>query len=83
MKLKVNPAYFISWKDNKLIFLNMNFRELLVLMERKYGVNIKVEEKDILDYHYTGTIRNETVLEMLDIIKYTFYHWTTALKARK
>ncbi len=71
VKLKVNPVYFVSWKDNKLIFLNMDFRELLVLMERKYGVNIKVEEKDILDYHYTGTIRNESVLEMLDIIKYT------------
>jgi len=68
---KVDTELFTSWKDNKLIFIKMSFDELVVLLERKYGVDIEVEDKDILAYHYSGTIKNETVLELLDIIKHT------------
>jgi transmembrane sensor len=32
---------FTAWKDNKLIFINMNLKELIVLLERKYGVEIE------------------------------------------
>jgi transmembrane sensor len=69
--MTVNPSIYTSWKDNKLIFLNMDLAELIVLLERKYGVDIQVDEPGILKYHYTGTIKNETILEILDIIKHT------------
>lgn len=68
---EVNPSLYSSWKDNKLIFLNMNLAELIVLLERKYGVDIEVDNPGILKYHYTGTIKNETILEILEIIKHT------------
>ncbi len=32
---KVNTKWFTSWKDNRLIFVNMNLKELLVLLEQK------------------------------------------------
>lgn len=68
---KVNTRIYTSWKDNKLIFINMNLKELIVLLERKYGVDIEVKCNVILDYHYDGTIKNETILEVLDILKET------------
>lgn len=68
---QVNTRWITSWKDNKLIFVNMELDELFTILERKYGVEIVVKSKAILDYHYDGTIRNETILEILEIIKKT------------
>lgn len=68
---KVNPPVYSSWKDNKLIFINMSLRELIILLERKYGVKIQVADSDILDYHYDGTIKNETIVEVLNILQET------------
>ncbi len=65
----VNPEWFTSWKDNKLIFVNMDLKELMVLLERKYGVNIEVKNKEILKLHFDGTIKNESIIEFLEIIK--------------
>ena len=67
----VNTKWFTSWKDNKLIFVNMNLKELIVLLERKYGVEIDVKKKEILDMHFDGTIKNETIIEILEILKKT------------
>jgi len=68
---KVETRMFTSWKDNKLIFINMNLKELIVLLERKYGVEIKTSDNSILNYHYDGTIKDETILEVLDLLKET------------
>jgi ferric-dicitrate binding protein FerR (iron transport regulator) len=68
---EVNPKQYTSWKENKLIFINMNLGELIIVLERKYGVDIEVKDKSILEYHYDGTIKNETIFELLDIIKKT------------
>ena len=68
---KVNTKLFTSWKDNKLIFLDMKLKQLFVLLERKYGVDIQVLDESIMDYRYYGTIRNETILEVLDILTHS------------
>lgn len=67
----VNTKWFTSWKDNKLIFVNMNMKELVVLLERKYGVEIDVKSNEILKLHFDGTIKNETIIEILEIMKKT------------
>lgn len=68
---KVETRMFTSWKENKLIFINMKLRELIVLLERKYGVEIETSDSMILDYHYDGAIKDETILEVLDLLKET------------
>ena len=65
------PRLFTSWKENKLIFINMSLRELVVLLERKYGVDIRVKDPVILNYHYDGTIKNESIIKVLNLIKLT------------
>lgn len=68
---EVNTRIYTSWKYNQLIFVNMSLKELIILMERKYGVDIEVSDNAILDFHYDGAIKDETILEMLDLIKET------------
>lgn len=67
----VNTLWFTSWKENKLIFINMSFSDLVVLLERKYGVDIQVENREVLKYHYDGTIKNESIIEVLNLLKQT------------
>lgn len=68
---QVNSRMFTAWKDNKLIFVNMKLKELIVLLERKYGVDIEITDNLVLDCHYDGTIKNESILEVLDLLKET------------
>ncbi|MCW0481805.1 FecR domain-containing protein [Gaoshiqia sediminis] len=68
---KVDTKLYTSWKENRLEFIRMGLGDLIVLLERRYGVDILVEDKDILKYHYSGTIKNETILEILEIIQHT------------
>lgn len=67
----VNTQLFSSWKDNKLIFVNMSLQELQVLLERKYGVDILIKNKELLNLHFDGVIKNETIFEIMEILKFT------------
>lgn len=68
---EVKTTMYTSWKENKLVFVNMSLKDLKILLERKYGVEIKIADQSILDYHYDGVIKNETILEVLNILKHT------------
>ncbi len=71
-KKEVETRLYTSWRENKLIFLDMNFNELIELLQRKYGVEIIISDTEIQNYHYTGTIKDETILEVLNVIQYTY-----------
>lgn len=74
---EVNTKWATSWKENKLVFINMSLNDLTALLERRYGVEIEISDKGILDYHYDGTIKDETILQVLEILKCTLpidYH---------
>ena len=53
------------------MFVNMSLKDLRILLERKYGVDIEISDKSILNYHYDGTIKNESILEVLEILRET------------
>jgi len=67
----VRTRIYTAWKDNQLIFINMDLKKLFVLLERKYGVDFRVDDDLVLDYHYDGIIRNETILEVLELLNET------------
>lgn len=68
---EVTTKWYTSWKENKLIFVNMNLGELVVMLERKYGVDIVVTDQRLMKYHYDGTIKNESIIEVLNLLKLT------------
>lgn len=66
---EVKTQQFTSWKDNMLIIDNMSLKEVEVLLERRYGVEIEIQNEEILDNHLTATIKNETIIDVLEYIK--------------
>ncbi|NJK85966.1 MAG: FecR family protein [Bacteroidales bacterium] len=61
----------LSWKDNSLHFDNENFEQVIKKLERWYNVSIKLEGKDSIDDRFTLTIKDESLREVLDLIKHT------------
>ena len=62
---------YISWHQNILIFENTPLRELATMIERWYGVEIMILDKEIEHYHFNGTIENETIQDVMQILKMT------------
>lgn len=68
---EVNPQLYTSWKDDKLEFIRLNFKELVTLLEHRYRVDIEVLDKQIFNYHYSGTFKDETIDEILYLLEQT------------
>jgi ferric-dicitrate binding protein FerR (iron transport regulator) len=67
----VNTILYSSWKDNRIIFNNMALEELFVLLERRFGINIVVDDPSLLGYHYDGVIVNESIIQVMELISLT------------
>lgn len=66
---EVNPAPIISWKENKLIFKSEEFGNILTKLERKYDVTFSYASENIRHFRFTGTLEDETLTQVLDVIK--------------
>lgn len=61
-----------GWTDNFLGFDEVSLKELAKIMERKYNVQIVIENKELENYKYTGSFRNvENITKIMEIIKAT------------
>lgn len=60
-----------SWKDARWIIRGTNLKDLAVLLSRRFNVNIELKDSTINQYKFSGRIENETLEEVLNIIKYT------------
>ena len=67
---KIDTEPFTAWKDNRLVFRNESFESLAIKLERWYGVKINIKGDEIKNFHFNGTIENETVDDVMKIIKY-------------
>jgi len=62
-----NEDYFeeTSWVQNKLVFKNESFKELIPKLEKWYNVTIKINNQVVEDYRFTGIFENETITQAL------------------
>ncbi|WP_020527196.1 FecR domain-containing protein [Flexithrix dorotheae] len=60
-----------SWKDSTLFFEDTPMSLVAKSMERWYGISIKFENQEILDCQLTGEFKNESLINVLESIKYT------------
>jgi len=61
-----------SWIDNKLVFDNETFEEMIPRLERWYNVSIDLQIKKAASYRYTGVFETETLeqaLKAMQLIK--------------
>jgi transmembrane sensor len=63
---------FTAWKDQKLIFNSETFDEIVLKLERWYGVNIELMDEKIKNERFTGKFtHNEPLIQVLEAIKIT------------
>lgn len=59
----------IAWRENKLIFENESFNEIVPLLERWYGAEIVFQDNTLRDYRFTGIFEKEDLKTVLDFLK--------------
>jgi transmembrane sensor len=65
---KVDVRFYTSWKDGKLLFDNKTFSEIRKELERVYDVTF-IEGTELIDnFHYTITLTDETIEEVMQLI---------------
>lgn len=71
----VKPAYleeYNGWQNNLLMFENNSFQEIINTLERRFNVEIVLEDPELGSYYYTGTFKpSADVFTVLQIIKET------------
>ena len=60
---------YVSWKDGKLIFKNESIVEITKRLSRWYNVDFDFKDSDASEYTYTATFVDETLFQILDLMK--------------
>lgn len=64
----VNTRDFTSWKEGVLIFRDDPMPEVLTKLQRRYNIDIEVEQPEVYKPVFTATIKNETLEEVFKSI---------------
>lgn len=67
-----DPYEDFAWQNNRYVFENATFREIVANLERLYDVSIVVGSADLLGRRFTGEFDGETIEEVLQM----FTEWT-------
>jgi ferric-dicitrate binding protein FerR (iron transport regulator) len=72
---KLTPSQveeYAGWTEDLLVFEGKSFHEIIKIMERRYDVDIVLEDSNLRNYEYTGSFRNiDSVEKALKIMKET------------
>jgi len=67
----INNTSEVSWITDKWVVKNMDLEDLAKLLERKYNVIITFNDDRIRNYEFGGTIKDETVEQVLTALTYS------------
>lgn len=59
----------VTWTENKLVFQNESFENLLPKLERWYNVKLTLQDPKIGAYRFTGVFINENVLQAMEAMQ--------------
>jgi len=59
---------YIAWHKGKLVFSNTPISEVAQMLERWYGVEVVINDKDILNYRFTTTFDNESIFHVIELL---------------
>ncbi|MCG6189171.1 FecR family protein [Maribellus maritimus] len=65
----VDVDKYISWKDGILMFRNDPMPQVVKRLNHWFNVDIKLTGNDLTDYVYTGTFEDESLNQILDLLK--------------
>lgn len=58
-----------AWKDGKMVFRREKLDKIVTRLSRKFGVDIRLEGDRLKEYEYTATFTEETLEDILDLLK--------------
>ena len=67
----IKTDLYTSWKDDKWIIESEKLDELVVKLERRFDVKFIYKSESLKKYTISGSIRKETLEQVLDILKLT------------
>lgn len=67
----VNTQLYTSWIEKRWVFERIKMSELTITLGRKYDVEFIFLDEEVKDYHLTGTIEQETLEQLLRVIRQT------------
>lgn len=67
----VNTTLYTSWKDDRWIIQGEELATLAPMFERRFNIRIVFGNESLKNYKFTGTIENETVDQILDLLTLT------------
>lgn len=71
IKINVPAERITSWKDNKLVFRNEPLQSVFESLGHWYGVTFDVADSSLLAMHYTVTVTDEPLDEILLLLSHT------------
>jgi transmembrane sensor len=66
---EVNPEVYTSWKDTRWMIEGEPMLSLAKKLERRYNVTFVFNSKALQRYKFTGTLKDETLEQVLNLIK--------------
>jgi len=66
---KVNPSHYTAWKEDYVHFENNSLDDIVLRLENRYKVNITIDAALAQKESITMTIENESIEEVLELIK--------------
>ena len=67
-----NTIIETSWVENRLVFQDESFAEIVKKMERWFNVTIEIKDEKISQFHLTGTFENENIKQALSALQIVF-----------
>lgn len=61
----------LAWKDDKLVFSSAQFNEIVLTLERWYGVKFDIRKKVEMKKGFKGEYESETLKNILETVSYT------------
>jgi transmembrane sensor len=71
VRTDIRPELYTSWKDDEWIIEGESLESMAKLLSRRYNTDIDIRNGELNRYRFTGTIRNETLEQVLEILRMT------------
>ncbi|WP_349315533.1 FecR domain-containing protein [Chitinophaga sp. MM2321] len=62
---------YTAWKDGNWIVTAQTMEELAITMQRRFNVKVIFKDEELKTYRFSGTFRQETLEQVLNILKLT------------
>ena len=66
---KANTKYITAWKDGAILLCDTPMADVIISLERWYGVKITVRDKAIYQYSFTASLKDKSLSEVLNLLK--------------